>query len=86
MNEHRLENLTENDVAVMLYGALRQIILEQDYFHTSYQIEYSRLTGDGERAIINLVNMWGPRLIKAIHDDDVERGKELIMQELKKGN
>jgi hypothetical protein len=84
MNEHKLENLTENDVVVMMYGALRQIILEQDYFYPSYQIEYSHLTGNGERAILHLINTWGPRLLKAIHDDDVERGKQLVMQELKK--
>jgi hypothetical protein len=83
-DRERPDNPTENDIAVSLYGALRQIIVEKDYFHQSYQIEYSHLTGNGERAIINLVNMFGPRLLKAIHDDDIERGKELIMQELKK--
>jgi hypothetical protein len=84
MNGHRLENLTENDVVVILYGALRQIILEKDYFYPSYQIEHSHLTDNGERAILHLVNTWGPRLLKAIQDDDIERGKQLVMQELKK--
>jgi hypothetical protein len=84
MTEQGLAELSENDVAVILYGSLRQIILEKDYFHRSYQSEYSHLTGNGERAILHLVNTWGPRLLKAIQDDDVERGKQLVMQELKK--
>ncbi len=84
MNESQPDNLTENDVAVMLYGSIRQIILEKNYFHKSYQMEYSHLTGNGERAVVNLINLWGPRLLKAVHDDDVERGKQLVMQELKK--
>jgi len=84
MTEQELAELSENDVAVMMYGSLRQIILEKDYFYRSFQSEYSHLTGNGERAIINLVNMWGPRLLKAIHDDDVKRGKDLVLNELKK--
>lgn len=84
MNESQPDNLTENDVAVMLYGSIRQIILEKNYFHQSFQMEYSHLTGNGERAVVNLINLWGPRLLKAVHDDDVERGKQLVMQELKK--
>jgi hypothetical protein len=84
MTEKEFANMTENDVAVMLYGGLRQIILEKDYFYRSFQAEYSHLTDSGERAIINLINVWGPRLLKAIHDDDVKRSKELVVQELKK--
>jgi hypothetical protein len=78
------ENSTEEDIAITLYGAIRQLLLEKDYFHQSYQPEYSHLTGNGERAIINLVNQFGPRLIKAIHDDDVKRSKELVLNQLKK--
>lgn len=84
MTEQELAELSENDVAVLLYGSIRQIILEKDYFYRSFQPEYSHLTGNGERAIINLLNVWGPRLLKAIHDDDVKRSKELVVQELKK--
>lgn len=75
---------TEEDIAITLYGAIRQLVLEKDYFYQSFQPEYSHLTGNGERAIINLVNQFGPRLIKAIHDDDVKRSKELVLNELKK--
>ncbi len=84
MTKETMENSTEQDIAVTLYGAIRQIILEKDYFHQSYQTEYSHLTGNGERAIINLVNTLGPKLIKAMHDDDVKRGKDLVLNELKK--
>ncbi len=77
------EQATENDIAVTLYGAIRQLILEKDYFYRSFQAEYSHLTGNGERAIINLINQFGPRLLQSIHDDDVKRSKELVMQELK---
>jgi hypothetical protein len=82
--ESKPDNLTEQDVAVMFYGGIRQIILEKDYFYRSFQPEYSHLTGNGERAIINLVNLFGPRLLQAIQNDDVERGKELVLKELKK--
>lgn len=78
------ENATEEDIAITLYGAVRQLILEKDYFYQSYQTEYSHLTGNGERAIINLVNLFGPKLIKAIQDDDIKRSKEIVLNELKK--
>ena len=84
MTKETVENPTEEDIAITLYGAIRQLILEKNYFYQSYQTEYSHLTGNGERAIINLVNQFGPRLLKAIHDDDVIRGKELVLNELKK--
>lgn len=78
------EPSTEEDIAVTLYGAIRQLILEKDYFYQSFQPEYSHLTGNGERAIIHLVNQFGPRLLQAIQDDDVKRSKELVLNELKK--
>lgn len=78
------EQPTEEDIAITLYGAVRQLILDKDYFYQSFQAEYSHLTGNGERAIINLVNQFGPRLIQAIHDDDVKCSKELVLNELKK--
>jgi hypothetical protein len=84
VTKETIENSTENDIAITLYGALRQIILEKDYFYQSYQTEHSHLTGNGERAIINLVNTFGPKLIKAMYDDDVKRGKDLVLNELKK--
>jgi len=84
VTKETVENPTEEDIAITLYGAIRQLILEKNYFYQSYQTEYSHLTGNGERAIINLVNQFGPRLLKAIHDDDVIRGKELVLNELKK--
>lgn len=78
------QDSTEEDIAITLYGAIRQLLLEKDYFYRSFQSEYSHLTGNGERAIINLVNQFGPRLLKAINDDDIKRSKELVLNELKK--
>ena len=84
MTKETIEDSTEEDIAITLYGAVRQLILEKDYFYQSYQTEYSHLTGNGERAIINLVNLFGPKLIKAIQDDDIKRSKEIVLNELKK--
>jgi len=84
MTKELVENSTEQDIAVSLYGAIRQIMLDKDYLYQSYHIENSYLTDNGERAIINVINMFGPRLIKAIHNDDVKRGKDLVLNELKK--
>lgn len=84
MHDEQQPRSTEQDIALFLYGAIRQIILEKDYFYQSYHVEYRHLTDNGERAIINLINMLGPKLIRAMRDDDVQRGKDLVLNELKK--
>jgi hypothetical protein len=41
------------------------------------------LTEEGNRAIIDLVNILGSRLIKAEAEEDIERSKQLVLDQLK---
>lgn len=75
--------MTENDVATMMFGSIRQILLDDRYLKRRWTIEDSRLTDEGERAIIECINIFGPRLIQAIDNDDYDRSKEMMLKNLK---
>lgn len=75
---------TEQDIALMIYGSIKQILQEKDYFYRGYSPEYSHLTDNGERAILSMINTLGPKLIYAIHQEDLERSKNLVVDNLKK--
>ena len=77
--------LNEKDIRLALYGSLRMIIKDSKYFYySSAGPEYCHLTEEGARAVIDLVNLFGSRLILAEANADVDRSKEIMLKELKK--
>lgn len=77
--------LNEKDIMLALHGSLRMIVKDSKYFYYSAAgPDYCHLTADGERTVLDIVNLFGARLILAESLADNERSKELMLKELKK--
>ena len=76
--------MLRRDVEKMIMGSIKEILRDRQYFyHSTVGPDYCHLTEEGNRAIIDLVNILGSRLLKAEAEEDVERSKQLVLNELK---
>ena len=72
------------DVEKMIVGSIKEIIRDRQYFyHSTVGPEYCHLTEEGNRAILDVINILGSRLLKAEAEEDIERSKQLVLDELK---
>ncbi|CAB4129274.1 hypothetical protein UFOVP112_372 [uncultured Caudovirales phage] len=72
------------DVEKMIVGSVKEIIKDRKYFYySSIGAEYCHLTEDGKEAIMNIMNVLGSRMMVAIEKEDIERSKQLVLNELK---
>ena len=73
------------DAEKMIIGSLKEVMKDRNYFYNStVGPEYCHLTDEGAKAMIEMLNILLPRLVKAQADEDNERSKALVLQELKK--
>lgn len=76
--------MLRRDVERMIVGSIKEILKDKQYFYDSaIGPEYCHLTDEGHRAIIDLVNVLGSRLLKAEAEEDIERSKQLVLDQLK---
>lgn len=72
------------DVEKMMVGSIKEILKDRRYFYYStIGAEYCHLTEEGNRAIIDIMNVLGSRMAVAIEKEDIERSKKLVLDELK---
>ena len=72
------------DVEKMMVGSIKEILKDRDYFYySSVGPEYCHLTDQGKKAILDIINVLGSRLAVAIEKEDIERSKQLVLNELK---
>ena len=65
---------------VSLTGGLRSIMHDPRYFQDYYR---GKLTADGERAVIDLVNLFGDALREAERQDLDSRAKAMVVDHLR---
>jgi hypothetical protein len=76
--------MLRRDVEKMIVGSIKEIIKDRQYFYYStVGPDYCHLTDEGKDAIVDIVNILGSRLIKAEAEEDIERSKQLMLNELK---
>jgi hypothetical protein len=72
------------DVEKMILGSVKELVKDRQYFHNStVGPEYCHLTEEGEKAAKEMLNLLLPRLIKAQELEDIERSKQLVLDQLK---
>jgi hypothetical protein len=72
------------DVEKMIIGSVKEVIKDRNLFHNStVGPEYCHLTDEGKKAVTDMLNLLLPRLVKAQELEDVERSKQLVLNELK---
>ena len=80
----RIDQMRTQDVEKMIVGSIKEILKDRKYFYySSIGAEYCHLTDDGKEAIINIMNVLGSRMAVAIEKEDIERSKQLVLNELK---
>jgi hypothetical protein len=76
--------MIRRDVEKMIVGSIKEIIRDRQYlYHSTVGPDYCHLTDEGKDAIIDIVNILAPRLIKAEAEEDIERSKQLVLDQLK---
>lgn len=75
------------DVEKMLLGSIKEVLKDSHYFYYSaVGPDYCHLTTEGEQSIIDIANILGSRLIVALEKEDIDRSRQLVLDELKRGN
>ena len=76
--------MRSQDIEKMIIGSIKEIVKDRKYFYYStVGPEYCHLTEEGNRAILEAINLLGSRMIVALDREDVERSKQLMLDELK---
>ena len=80
----RINQMLRRDVEKMIIGSVKEILQDRQYFYYStVGPDYCHLTEEGKDAIIDLVNILGSRLLVAMEQEDIERSKQLVLEQLK---
>ena len=76
--------MLRRDVEKMIIGSIKEIIRDRQYFyHSTVGPDYCHLTDEGKDAVLDVINILGSRLLKAEADEDIERSKQLVLDQLK---
>jgi hypothetical protein len=76
--------MLRRDAEKMIIGSIKEILRDRQYFyHSTVGPDYCHLTDEGKDAIIDVVNILGARLLKAEAEEDIERSKQLVLDQLK---
>ena len=72
------------DVEKLLIGSIKELLQDPKYFYQSTAgPDYCHLTQVGNDVILETVNILGSRLLLAMMQEDVERSKQLVLDNLK---
>lgn len=79
--------MRSRDAEKMIIGSIKELVKDQRYFYYSnVGPDYCHLTDEGKSALTDMINVLGSRMLIAIEKEDIERSKQLVLDELKKGN
>jgi hypothetical protein len=76
-----MSKLLPNQVYAGLFEILKN---KQMYYYSSVGSNYCYLTPEGEKAVIDWINLMGPQIHKSEHDEFIARAKNILWDELKK--
>jgi hypothetical protein len=68
-----------------VYAGLLEVLKnKQMYYHSSVGSNYCHLTPEGEKAVVEWINLMGPQMHKIEYDEFIARAKNMVWDELKK--
>jgi hypothetical protein len=72
------------DIEKLLIGSIKELLQDPKYFYQStVGPDYCHLTQVGNDVILETVNILGSRLLLAMMQEDVERSKQMVLDNLK---
>jgi hypothetical protein len=72
--------MSEKTLQTMLYGAVRQLVIDKQYYYDGYA---GHVTEQGKAAFEELIAMMAPKICEAIKIADEQRGKDTVLKGLK---
>ena len=76
-----MSKILPNQVYAGLYEILKN---KQMYYHSSVGADYSHLTEEGEKAVIQWIQLMAPHMYKLEEQELDARAKKMVWDELKK--
>jgi hypothetical protein len=72
------------DIEKLLIGSIKEVLQDPKYFyHSTVGPDYCHLTEVGSTVMLETVNILGSRMLVAMMQEDVERSKQLVLDNLK---
>jgi hypothetical protein len=72
------------DIEKLLIGSIKEILQDPKYFYqSSVGPDHCHLTEAGNDVILGIVNILGSRIMVTMALEDVERSKQLVLNNLK---
>ena len=72
------------DIEKLLIGSIKEVLQDPKYFYQStVGPDHCHLTQVGNDVILETVNILGSRMLLAMMLEDVERSKQLVLDNLK---
>jgi hypothetical protein len=72
------------DIEKLLIGSIKEVLQDPKYFYQStVGPDYCHLTAVGNDVILETVNILGSRMLLAMMLEDVERSKQMVLDNLK---
>lgn len=75
--------MTEYELMMIVRGTLKEVAKHPKYFYEGYNASTSHLTSEGEAVVLGTINLVMPHLVAAIHNEELERSKKLVIDGLK---
>ena len=72
--------MTETDIKNVLYGSVRELTLNKQYFYSGYKPHF---TEEGRRVMADMLDLYAEKIQEAINVADEQRAKDLVIKELK---
>lgn len=79
----RRSSMDKRAIKDITYGGLLEIIKDRKNYYYSVGPEYSNLTEEGGKAVLEYINIIAYKMMKAEEVDINQRAKELTMKALK---
>ncbi len=79
--------MTKQDLKNILYGSIYELTKDRkNYHYSNFGNNYSHFTSEGEKAVLELLQVWVYSMIQTEEKELDSRAKDLVMKELKGDN
>ena len=79
--------LNKQDLKNILYGSIYELAKDRkNYYHSNFGNNYSHFTTEGEKAVLELLQVWVYNMLETEERELDRRAKDMVIKELKGEN
>ena len=79
--------MNKQDLKNILYGSIYELAKDRkNYYHSNFGNNYSHFTPEGEKAVLELLQVWVYSMLQTEEKELDRRAKDLVVKELKGEN